>query len=90
MKEKIAEIVGCLREDRKGDCEFCSWPEEQCPSAIQINAILALIEQENAGMREALEAKKKLILDTYTLYIPVDIVVRMLDSLIADAVLEGK
>ena len=55
MREKIAEIVNCMREDKKGDCEFCSWPEDLCPVAKQIKALEALFTAETAAMREALE-----------------------------------
>jgi hypothetical protein len=70
--------------------KYCTQKKHRCD---KYTAILALIEQEQKPMVEALKEKKEIILETYTLYMPVDIVIRMLDSLIADAVLpkgEGK
>ena len=61
MREKIAEIVNCMREDKKGDCEFCSWPEDLCPVAKQIKALEALIAAETAAMRDALHRIYELI-----------------------------
>ena len=50
-------------------------PEPTCPNC--------------KAMREALTFCKEAILTTYTLYMPVDVAVRMLDQLIADTVLKG-
>ena len=94
MREKIAETTCSI-------CKFKSWCEfdarernagaevdaiADCP---HITAIEALFTAETAAMREALTFCKEAILTTYTLYMPVDVAVRMLDQLIADTALKG-
>jgi len=66
MEAKIAEILGCQREDKKGDCGLCSWPEEQCPVVIQRKVILALIAADRA---EILNAIKTELLGANRMYI---------------------
>jgi hypothetical protein len=60
MKEKIARAM-CEKQDPELNCKDCV---RELVCAPIIDRLLALIEQENTGMREALEAAESIVNDS--------------------------
>ena len=65
MKEKIAEILGCTYVKMTGSCSDCEYNKTNfCQRWSTVDAILALIEQEQKPMREALELAESIVNDS--------------------------
>ena len=97
MKEKIAEIVkriqlGLCPENRHYDCNVCTYSCSECWT----KTIEALIEQENAGMREALVTARGIAMEqeedwiaVERMYLPERIIPFRDIQVVLDAVLGG-